>query len=63
MPCPVCNSNIGYADHRMCLVKLFGEDKIKSVSEWENMCKPCKPCKPKKIIVYLPKTELCDAIK
>ena len=55
MPCPVCNSNIGYSDHRMCLVKLFGEDKIKSVAEWEAMCRPQRP---KKIIAYLLKTDL-----
>ncbi len=36
----------------MCLVELFQENKIQSVDEWEKMCRP------KKIIAYLPKTEL-----
>jgi hypothetical protein len=56
MPCPVCNSKIGYVDHRMCLVKLFGEDKIKSVAEWERMCGSVTIRKGK-ILAYLPKTE------
>lgn len=45
MPCPVCSCNIGYADHRMCLVELFRENKIKSVAEWEKMCSiTCERC-------------------
>lgn len=41
MPCPVCNKTIeSGADHRMCVFKLFDENKIQSVDEWEAMCKP-----------------------
>lgn len=60
MPCPVCSCNIGEADHRMCLVELFRNDTIKSVADWEKMCKPCKPktIRKGKIIAYLPKSLL-----
>jgi hypothetical protein len=56
MPCPVCSCNIGQADHRMCVIQLFREDKIKSVAEWQNLCRPVTIRKGK-IIAYLPKTE------
>lgn len=39
MPCPVCKKEAGSADHRGCLVELFKNDVIKSVAEWETMCK------------------------
>jgi hypothetical protein len=39
MPCPVCNESIGDADHRMCLLDLLKSGTIKTVKEWENMCK------------------------
>lgn len=41
MPCPICKQNPGSGtDHRWCLVELFKTNVIKSVSEWEAMCKP-----------------------
>ena len=46
MPCPVCDRNIGEADHRMCLLELFREKKINSSKDWEKMCK----AKPKTIV-------------
>lgn len=39
MPCPVCKKEVGYADHRRCVFDLFKNDVIKSVAEWEAMCK------------------------
>lgn len=41
----------------MCLVELFRDNTIKSVAEWEKMCRPVTIRKGK-IIAYLPKTEL-----
>ena len=41
MPCPVCAKPAeSGADHRMCVFKLLEENKIQSVKEWEEMCKP-----------------------
>ena len=42
MPCPVCKKEpaTGGDDHRMCVFKLLEENKIQSVKEWEEMCKP-----------------------
>jgi len=39
MPCPVCDCKIGEADHRMCLLQLFREGKIKSSKDWERMAR------------------------
>jgi hypothetical protein len=47
MPCPVCTKSIqSGADHRMCVFKLFDENKIQSVDEWEQMSED----KPKTIV-------------
>ena len=39
MPCPVCECNIGEADHRMCVYQLLKEGKIKSSKDWEKLAK------------------------
>jgi hypothetical protein len=36
MKCPVCNLLKKEGDHRMCILQLFREDKIRSISEWER---------------------------
>ena len=36
MRCPVCAILKKEGDHRMCILKLFREDKIRSISEWER---------------------------
>ncbi len=46
MPCPVCNQNIGEADHRMCVLNMLKSGEIKSVAEWEKLAK-----KPETIII------------
>jgi hypothetical protein len=46
MPCPVCELQIGDADHRTCLLQLFRENRIKSTKEWKMLCKP----KPKTLV-------------
>ena len=44
MPCPVCFKEPGSgADHRWCLAQLFRENRIQSVDEWMELCKPPKP--------------------
>ena len=44
MPCPICQKEPGSgSDHRGCLVTLFRENKIQSIREWEDLCKPPKP--------------------
>lgn len=40
MACPVCKKDVGNTDHRWCLVELFKSNVIKTVAEWEAMCKP-----------------------
>lgn len=41
MACPVCKKEVGAgSDHRWCLVELFKTNVIKSVAEWEAMCRP-----------------------
>lgn len=40
MPCPICNQPPKDTDHRVCLFELFKSNTIKSVSDWETMCKP-----------------------
>ena len=46
MPCPICLTEPGSGnDHRYCLVQLFREKKIKTIAEWQEMCK-----KPKTVI-------------
>jgi hypothetical protein len=41
MPCPVCNQPpASGVDHRWCLVELFKTDRIKSIADWEALCKP-----------------------
>jgi hypothetical protein len=44
MPCPVCNQSPGSgaagADHRWCLVELFKTNRIKSIADWQELCKP-----------------------
>ena len=54
MPCPVCNLPKGEADHRMCLLTLFKTNAIKSVKDWEALCKP-KTIIKGEIWVMLPK--------
>lgn len=39
MPCPVCNQNIGEADHRMCVLTLLKSGTIKSSKDWEKLAK------------------------
>ena len=39
MPCPVCLQAISETGHRFCVLDLLKSGKIKSSSEWENMCK------------------------
>jgi len=51
MPCPVCNQPpASGADHRWCLVELFKTNRIKSVNEWEELCKPKTIIKGKKTV-------------
>ena len=40
MPCPVCNRPANTDNHRTCLVELFKTNKIQSVKDWEELCKP-----------------------
>jgi hypothetical protein len=58
MPCPVCNqspaSGAGDADHRWCLVELFKSNTIKSVADWEALCKPKTTIK-RKVKARVPK--------
>ena len=55
MPCPVCKQTPGSGtDHRLCLFELFKTNVIKSVSDWETMCKP-KTIKKGRIRALLPK--------
>jgi len=36
MACPVCYRKT--SDHRDCILKLFKENKIKSIAEWTKLC-------------------------
>jgi hypothetical protein len=36
MPCPVCSLPLGH-DHRACMIHLFREGAIQSLSEWTAM--------------------------
>ena len=39
--CPECKAKLSEkTDHRLCLFTLFENNKIKSVADWEAMCKP-----------------------
>jgi hypothetical protein len=37
--CSECNKSVETEDHRWCLVKLFKENKIQSLEDWQKMCK------------------------
>ena len=40
MACPVCKKDAYTgSDHRWCLVELFKSNVIKTVAEWEAMCR------------------------
>lgn len=57
MPCPVnkcVTASDGSVDHRWCLVELFKTERIKSLADWEEMCKP-KTVVKKKVKVRVPK--------
>ena len=56
MPCPVCNCNLG-ADHRMCVLQLLKEGKIKNVKEWETMMKKPETIFIRKVIRKIRKEE------
>ena len=54
MPCPVCSLAIGDADHRMCVLNLLKSGTIKTVREWEVLCKP-KTVRKGRVKAVIPK--------
>lgn len=58
MPCPICRYEPGSGhDHRYCLAQLFRENRIKSIREWEDMCKKPKTIIKGKVTIKVKKEE------
>lgn len=58
MPCPICRTEPGSGnDHRYCLAQLFRENRIKSIREWEDMCKKSQTIIKGKVIIKVKKEE------
>ena len=56
MTCPVCKKDAG--DHRNCLVELFKSNVIKTVAEWEAMCKKPVTIRKGQIRAHIRKEDL-----